>query len=54
MQITKETSNELVELHEDMAAQFCSDNFPISGEAYWIMVESLATAKLAQLKGRTT
>jgi hypothetical protein len=54
MKISKQTSQELMELQEDVASQFCTDHFPISGEAYWTMVESLASAKLAQIKGWTT
>lgn len=50
MNITRETSNELIGLQEDVAAQFCQDNFPISGELYWTLVESIATAKLLEIQ----
>ncbi len=50
MKVTREVSNELIELQEDVASQFCHDNFPISGELYWTLVESIATAKLAELQ----
>lgn len=51
MQISKEQLKSLQELHEDMAAHFTDENFPISGETYWTCVECLATAKLAELRG---
>lgn len=51
MQISRETNQELIELHEDIAAIFTEEHFPISGETYWTCVESLATAKLAELRG---
>lgn len=50
MQVTKEVSNDLIGLMEDIAAQFCEDNFPMSGELYWTLVESIATAKLMEIK----
>ena len=50
MQITKELLIDLTGLQEDVAASFTDENF-ISGEVYWTIVESLATAKLAELKG---
>jgi hypothetical protein len=51
MQITKETHDELFELQEDMAQYFTHEHFPMSGEAYWTIVECIATAKLAELRG---
>ena len=54
MIVLKETSNELIKFQEDVASYFCSEHFPLSGEAYWTMVESLATAKLAELRGLVT
>lgn len=50
MQVTKEVSNDLIGLMEDIASQFCEDNFPMSGELYWTLVESIATAKLVEIK----
>jgi hypothetical protein len=50
MKIDHETLNELTGLQEDVATSFTDDNL-ISGETYWTMVESLATAKLAELRG---
>jgi hypothetical protein len=50
MVVTKEVSDELIALQEDIASQFCLDNFPISGELYWTLVESIATAKLHELQ----
>lgn len=49
MQIAEETAQELVELQEDMAAYFTDLYFPISGELYWNMVESVARAKLLEI-----
>lgn len=51
IQIPKETHDELFELQEDMAEYFTDEYFPISGETYWTIVESIATAKLAELRG---
>lgn len=50
MQITKDLLDDLTGLQEDVAASFTDENF-ISGEVYWTIVESLATAKLAELRG---
>ena len=47
----RETIKSLWELHEDTAEYFCDDNFPMSGELYWTMVECFATAKLAEIRG---
>jgi hypothetical protein len=51
MYIDNETNKELIELQEDLAEYFTAEFFPISGELYWTCVESLATAKLAELRG---
>jgi len=51
MYITYETNKELIEMQEDLAEHFTDEFFPISGETYWTCVESLATAKLAELRG---
>jgi len=50
MQIDKNLLNELTGLQEDVAASF-TDDYMMSGELYWTVVESLATAKLAELRG---
>ena len=50
MQIDYESLKELTELQEDVASSFADENV-ISGETYWTIVESLATAKLAELRG---
>lgn len=51
MIVDKEVSDNLIELQEDMAEHFTNENFPLSGEAYWTMVECIAHAKLAQIQG---
>lgn len=51
MQINRDTLQELREFQEDCASHFTDENFPMSGEVYWTCVESLATAKLAELRG---
>ena len=51
MIIDRDTLTDLRELHEDMAAHFVDENFPISGETYWTCVECIAMAKLAELRG---
>lgn len=50
MKIDRETLNELTGLQEDVATSFTDENM-MSGETYWTVVESLATAKLAELRG---
>ena len=44
------THDELVGVIEDAVEYFC-DNEMVSGELAWIIVETLATAKIQQLKG---
>ena len=48
--INRETHQELRELIEDSVEYFCDQNM-VSGELTWIIVETLAQAKLAQLRG---
>ena len=50
MMITRDVLDELQELQEDVAEHFADENI-VSGELYWTCVESLATAKLAELRG---
>lgn len=51
MQVDREVSNNLVAMQEDVAEYFTHENFPLSGEAYWTMVECIAQAKLKQIQG---
>lgn len=51
MQITKEQLNELTELIEDSVQYYC-DHERLSGELAWTVVESLGTAKLAEITGK--
>ena len=48
--LDRETHTDLKELIEDSVEHIC-DKYMISGELAWIVVETLATAKVAQLKG---
>lgn len=50
MIIERELLTELTELQEDVAASFTDEHF-MSGELYWTVVESMATAKLAEIRG---
>ena len=50
MEIQRETLRELKYLQEDIAAYF-TDEHVVSGETYWTCVESVAIAKLAELRG---
>ena len=50
MNIDREVLKDLTGLQEDVASSFTDENM-MSGELYWTVVESLATAKLAELKG---
>ena len=49
--ISREQLTDLTELLEDSLEYFC-DQETISGECAWTIVECLATAKLAQLRGK--
>ena len=49
--IDREVLTDLQEIQEDIAEYFTDNHFPISGETYWICVECLAVAKLAELRG---
>ena len=48
--ISREAMTELRELVEDVVEMFCDNNM-ISGEIAYTMVECLAVAKVAQMKG---
>jgi hypothetical protein len=48
--IDRETHQELKELIEDSVEYFCDKNM-VSGELTWIIVETLAQAKIAQMRG---
>tara|TARA_B100000700_G_C14771347_1_gene726905 strand:- start:524 stop:691 length:168 start_codon:yes stop_codon:yes gene_type:complete len=50
MEITRESLAELTEVIEDTVQYFC-DKERSSGQLAWTVVESLATAKLAELAG---
>ena len=50
MEIQRDALRDLQDLQEDMAQYFC-DHFGVSGETYWTCVESVAIAKLAELRG---
>ena len=50
MEIQRETLRELQYLQEDIA-QYFTDEHVVSGETYWTCVESVAIAKLAELRG---
>ena len=48
--INKDIHDELVGLIEDSVEHFCDENM-VSGELTWIIVQTLAEAKIAQMKG---
>ena len=50
MQIKRNQLRELQYLQEDIAEYF-TDEHVVSGETYWTCVESVAIAKLAELRG---
>lgn len=50
MQISREQLKELTCLIEDSVEYFC-DQEMLSGELAWTIVESLSTAKIAEIKG---
>lgn len=51
MNITKSQLKEITELIEDSVEYTC-DQEMLSGELVWTVVECLATAKVAEIKGR--
>ena len=50
MNITRDDLQEITELIEDTVQYYCDGNM-ISGELAWTIVESLGTAKLAEIRG---
>ena len=50
MRISKDQLTELTEIIEDTIEYFC-DKEQVSGELAWTVLECLATAKIAELKG---
>lgn len=50
MQISRPQLSELTEVIEDTIEYYC-DKEQVSGELAWTILECLATAKLAELKG---
>ena len=50
MEITRDNLSELTEITEDTVEYFC-DKECVSGQLAWTVIESLATAKLAELAG---
>ena len=53
MNITREQLAEITEVIEDTVEYAC-DKEQLSGELLWTVVECLATAKLAELRGELT
>ena len=50
MHIERHKLRELQYLKEDIAEYFTDENM-VSGETYWTCIESIAIAKLAELRG---
>ena len=50
MQIKRNQLRELQYLQEDIAEYFTDENM-VSGETYWTCIESIAIAKLAEVRG---
>ena len=50
MHIEKNQLTDLQYLQEDIAEYFTDENM-VSGETYWTCIESIAIAKLAELRG---
>ena len=48
--MNRETHDELVAIIEDSVEYFCDDNM-VSGELTWVIIETLAQAKIAQMRG---
>ena len=50
MQISKSQHQEFIEIIDDTLEYFC-DQENLSGELAWTLLECLATAKLAEMRG---
>ena len=50
MEISRPQLSEITEVIEDTVQYFC-DQHTLSGELGWTIVETLATSKLAELRG---
>ena len=50
MKLQKQQLKELTEIVEDTVEYAC-DQYTLSGELVWTVIECLATAKIAELKG---
>jgi hypothetical protein len=50
MEISREQSQELQEVIEDTVQYFC-DQYVLSGELVWTLVQCQSIAKLAEIKG---
>jgi hypothetical protein len=48
--IDRTKHQDLVEIMEDSVEYFCNENM-VSGELTWIIIQTLAEAKLAQFRG---
>jgi len=48
--LNQETHQQLKEIIEDSVEFFCDENM-VSGELTWIVIQCLAEAKIAQIKG---
>ena len=53
MDISQKQLKELTEIVEDTVEYAC-DQYTLSGELAWTVIECLATAKIAELKGELT
>ena len=51
--IDRNKAIELKEVLEDTVEYYCDQEL-VSGELTWLMVQTLAEAKLAEIKGQTT
>ena len=48
--INRELHNELKETVEDSVEYFCDEHM-VSGELTWVIIQALAEAKIAQMRG---
>ena len=48
--INREIHNELKEIIEDSVEYFCDEHM-VSGELTWVIIQTLAEAKIAQMRG---
>ena len=48
--VNRTTHQEIFEMQEDLAEYFADNYFPLTGETYWKIIETIAQVKLVELR----